>query len=53
MDVEAVENIILEFCKKHNIDLEADDVGEVIYQSDSAYEDAISYFIKIIEECQP
>lgn len=53
MDVEAIENIILEFCEKYHVDLESDDVGEVIYQNDNAYEDAITYFIKILMECQP
>ena len=53
MDVDAIENIITEFCDKYKIDLETDDVGEIIYQSEFAYEDAVSYFVKILKECQP
>jgi len=53
MDVEAIVNIISEFCEKHKIDLEADDVGEVVYQNDEANIDAVDYFIRILEECQP
>ncbi len=53
MDVKAIENLIIEFCEKHHIDLEADDIGEVIYQSDSVQIDALEYFIKILEACQP
>jgi hypothetical protein len=53
MDVEAIENLIIEFCDKHNIDLEDEGIGETIYQNDEAQIDALEYFIKILEVCQP
>lgn len=53
MDSEAIGNIIMEYCEKHDIDLESTDIGEAVYQNENAYEDAVEYFVKILNECQP
>ncbi len=53
MDVDDIENIIAEFVTKYNLDLEQDDIGAFIYQSESAYKDAVESFVKIIESCIP
>jgi hypothetical protein len=53
MDSEAIGNIIMEYCEKHDIDLESTDIGEAVYQNENAYEDAVEYFVKILKECQP
>lgn len=53
MDSEVIGNIIMEYCEKHDIDLESTDIGEAVYQNENAYEDAVEYFVKILKECQP
>lgn len=53
MDNETIEDIILEYCDKHDIDLESTDIGEAVYQNENAYEDAVECFVKILETCKP
>ena len=45
-------DIIMEYCKKYNIDLE-NFCGEQIYQSDERSIAAMDYFVRILEVCVP
>lgn len=53
MDAENIQNLIEEYLMNYDIDLEQDDIREFVYQNEKAYEDAVEYFVKILESCQP
>ena len=55
MDIDRIENIIVEFLDKYNLDLEdgGEFISEFVYQIDSAQADAIESFVKILEACCP
>ena len=55
MDIDRIENIILGFCDKYDINLEEDYdyVGEMVYQNDNAYLDAVKCFVEILYACMP
>ena len=52
MDVDAIENILIEYCDKFDIDLE-NFCPEQIEQSDNRRDACVDYFIRIIEACCP
>ena len=52
MDVDAIMNIITDYCDEYNIDLE-NFCEEMIYQSDNRRDAAMEYFVKILKACTP
>ena len=50
--VDDILDIIVEYCRKYNIDLEKF-CSEQVYQSDERSIAAMDYFVKILEACRP